>query len=309
MSLSNVIFIDSRVSGYQEFIYGIAASTEVVLLNTESDGIDQIASYLRGRTGSDVIHVISHSSESSIYHGSAVLSSNNLVAYEFKLSSSGSAQIQTGDVLLGGCNGEQGYLGMQFIRLLGNNTVAYVSASSNATGVSLLGCDRVLEEFGNHEETASTALKGLIRLLSINANFGFKEVPATIGNISSTAVMVLIQANGKILLARLSANSSSAFAMMCSKSYATMDTTFGIDSEIYNTLNGAAMISASAVQDKTLSDASTFARANGLITLGYQWRAENVINNNSDLFEYKSCNSASRNINFVSPKLTSSYLL
>ncbi len=115
---TSVVIVDSRVTDYQTLIDGLSQPTEILVLNAESDGLSQIATYLQGRSGIDALHIISHGSQGALQLGNTVLDSGNLGYYGSQLASIGSALTSTGDILLYGCNVAQGESGLQFITSL-----------------------------------------------------------------------------------------------------------------------------------------------------------------------------------------------
>lgn len=78
---TNIVFIDARVAGYQTLIAGLTAPAEVFVLDSNSDGVNQIAALLHGRTEIDALHIVSHGSAGSVYLGNSVLDNQNLSSY------------------------------------------------------------------------------------------------------------------------------------------------------------------------------------------------------------------------------------
>lgn len=79
------IFVDSRVLDWQSLLAGAELDTEVVILNAESDGVEQIHLALQGVTDLASIHIISHGSSGTLYLGATVLTEENLDGYPFDL--------------------------------------------------------------------------------------------------------------------------------------------------------------------------------------------------------------------------------
>ena len=231
---SNIILIDSRVTGYQTFIDQMDKASEFFIIDAQSDGLAQIATALQGRTDIDALHIISHGSQGALYLGSTVLDSSNLSTYAAQLASIGGSLTQSGDILLYGCNVAQGDVGVQFIQSLAQATGADVAASSNATGASLLGGDAVLEQVSGHVETASLALRGLTGILAISAMRGDGIVITDLGSAFDFVNSITLQADGKILLAGHSYNSSgySDFALVRYNSDGSLDSSFSGDGKL-----------------------------------------------------------------------------
>ena len=228
---SNIILIDSRVTGYQTFIDQMDKPSEVFVIDAQSDGLAQIATALQGRSDIDALHIISHGSQGALYLGSTVLDSGNLSMHAAQLASIGSSLTQAGDILLYGCNVAQGEAGVQFINALAQATGADVAASSNVTGSSELGGDAVLERVSGHVETASMAINGLTGLLAINTSPGHGIVTTDLGSSDDQGRSIALQPDGKILVAGSSFKSSSNydFALVRYNNNGSIDTSFSGD--------------------------------------------------------------------------------
>jgi uncharacterized delta-60 repeat protein len=235
---TNIVLIDSRVTGYQTLIDSLATPSEVFIIDAGSDGLVQIAARLQGRSDIDALHLISHGSQGALYLGATVLNSGNLATYATQLASIRGALTPTGDILLYGCNVAQGDIGFQFINSLAQATGADVAASSNATGASLLGGDAVLEQASGRVEAASLMLNGLTGLLAVNTAPTFAGgdgmTTTDFGTSDDTANSMTLQADGKILLAGYSVNSRGNydFALVRYNSNGSLDTSFSDDGKL-----------------------------------------------------------------------------
>jgi len=69
-----IIFVDGKLQDAQTLIAGLPSSSEVVVLNSSQDGLQQIADYLQGREGIDAIHLLSHGAEGTVELGNMWLS-------------------------------------------------------------------------------------------------------------------------------------------------------------------------------------------------------------------------------------------
>jgi hypothetical protein len=142
---TRIAFIDTRVAEYQVLIDGLDPGTEYYLIDQASDGLDQIASLLQGRTGIDALHIISHGSSGSVLLGSSVIDSAALATHASQLHSIGQSLTESADILLYGCNVGAGATGLQFIGDLALATRADVAGSNDLTGASLYGANAELE--------------------------------------------------------------------------------------------------------------------------------------------------------------------
>lgn len=158
MTATSIVFVDSRVANYQDLINSLPPGSEVYVLDSTSDGLDQMATYLQGRTGLDAIHIISHGSVGTLYLGSTVLNSDNLAQYQTQLTTIGQALTFAGDILLYGCDVGQGEVGQAFIAQLAAVTGADVAASTDLTGAVVLGGDWALEALTGNIESVQPSL-------------------------------------------------------------------------------------------------------------------------------------------------------
>ena len=158
MTTKNLVFIDSRVADYQTLIAGLSADTEWVLLEADKDGLLQMQAALAGYSDLDAIQIISHGSVGTLYLGSIVLDSSNILDYQRELQAIGSSLTATGDILLYGCNVGQGEVGLQFIDAVAQITGADVAASDDPTGSSLLGGNWWLESQVGQIEPSNSSL-------------------------------------------------------------------------------------------------------------------------------------------------------
>ncbi|WP_448604511.1 tandem-95 repeat protein [Thermoleptolyngbya sp.] len=141
---ATVVFVDASTPDYQTLIAGIHPDTDVYILNAEQDGIQQITTYLAGRSSISSVHIVSHGSAGSLHLGSTVLNSSTLERYSAALQSWSAALTDDADILLYGCNIAKGE-GSAFVQQLAALTGADLAASTNLTGRAAHGGDWTLE--------------------------------------------------------------------------------------------------------------------------------------------------------------------
>ncbi|WP_459743236.1 DUF4347 domain-containing protein, partial [Pseudomonas sp. 3A(2025)] len=164
MTTKNVVFIDSRVAGYQTLIVGFSADTEWHLLDTSQDGVKQIQRLLSGHADLDSVQVISHGSIGTLYLGSTVLNGENLAQYQTQLQAIGASLSASGDILLYGCDVAQGDAGISFVDALAKITGADVAASDDRSGAQ---ADSVLEVASGVVEARGYDLSSLTESLAV----------------------------------------------------------------------------------------------------------------------------------------------
>ncbi len=159
-----VVFVDAAVTGYQDLIQSLdqlasvssAVGTDaagasslpnldVVILQADRDGAEQISETLSRYQDVSTIHVFSHGSSGSLSLGNARLSGDTLEQYAEQVSGWKSALAAGADILLYGCNVADGEWGIDFVDRLRALTGADVAASNDLTGNAALNGDWVLE--------------------------------------------------------------------------------------------------------------------------------------------------------------------
>ncbi|MEO8497833.1 MAG: DUF4347 domain-containing protein, partial [Planctomycetota bacterium] len=146
-----IAFVDSQVLDYQQLIddlqsqSGLDGQFEIVLLDANRDGVEQISEALAGYHELDAIHLISHGTDGAVKLGSTWLTSDNLAAYAEQIAGWGGALTTDGDLLLYGCDLAAHAKGQELVDALGALTGADVAASIDDTGNATLGGNWNLE--------------------------------------------------------------------------------------------------------------------------------------------------------------------
>ena len=146
-----LVFIDAGIEGYHHLAEGLLTGgqggpeREVVVLDSQRNGTEQITDTLGGYTDVDAIHIISHGSEQGIQLGDTLLSQDSLADYRSELTRWGEALAHDADLLLYGCDLAAGDGGRALLRELGSLTGADIAASDDPTGAGALGGDWDLE--------------------------------------------------------------------------------------------------------------------------------------------------------------------
>ncbi|PSJ36443.1 hypothetical protein C7I36_16750, partial [Zobellella taiwanensis] len=158
-------FVDASVEGYQSLVDGLGDGIEVILLDGNGNGLEQMVAALQGQSGLDAIHVFSHGSVGELTLGSFTLNNSNLAAQEELLSALGESLTESGDLMLYGCYVGANSEGRDFIDAIAGLTGADVAASEDLTGAAGLGGDWTLEVESGVIEAASLAIADYEALL------------------------------------------------------------------------------------------------------------------------------------------------
>ncbi|MBR7748250.1 DUF4347 domain-containing protein, partial [Undibacterium baiyunense] len=134
-SSPSVIFVDSRVKDSAALLKNIPNGTEVIILNHNTDGLQQIANYLSGKQVAS-IQLVAHGFESQLWLGSSFLDNATLSNFKDSLAKIGEALTPDGDILIYSCDLAAGEDGLEFVNDLANFTGADIAASNNRTGLN-----------------------------------------------------------------------------------------------------------------------------------------------------------------------------
>lgn len=186
-----VVFVDSQVSNAGKLLEGLPANTEVVVLDPNKDGLQQMADYLKGREGLDAIHLLSHGADGTVQMGNVWLASNNLAEHRAALESIGAALKADGDLMLYGCDVGQGEKGQAFLDQLASVTGADVAASVDDTGAAALGGNWSLERSSGAIETSALNLTTYDSLMAVTFTGGQVVSSPTLGTGSQLMRMVV----------------------------------------------------------------------------------------------------------------------
>ncbi len=138
-----LVVIDAGVADYQMLADGVIENVEVLILNPDADGIQQITTALQNHRNIDSLHIVSHGTPGSIAIGNSYLSLDTLDRYAWDLQSWFGSSFRSLDstrqILLYGCNVAAGAAGVEFIEKLHHLTGAAIAASTTPTGNAALG--------------------------------------------------------------------------------------------------------------------------------------------------------------------------
>ncbi|MGB5595722.1 MAG: DUF4347 domain-containing protein, partial [Crocosphaera sp.] len=143
--VNRLVFIDGNVPDYGHLTEKLPANTEVILLNTESDGIEAITQVLEQRQNLHSIHLLSHGSPGNLYLGNTELNRNNLENYATKIERWQKALADKANLFLYGCRVAAGTIGEAFVTQLSQLIKVNIAASETLTGNQGLGGNWNLE--------------------------------------------------------------------------------------------------------------------------------------------------------------------
>lgn len=127
---NSIVFVDWRVADIDSLVGGMPSDSEVVILDSASDGLDQIAAHLRGRFEIEAINIISHGTSGCVTLGSGVIDADALSSDASQLEAIGKSLTESGDILLYGCNVAAGDARVKFTASLAQEMGVDVASGS-----------------------------------------------------------------------------------------------------------------------------------------------------------------------------------
>ncbi|TKB06039.1 tandem-95 repeat protein, partial [Desulforhopalus sp. IMCC35007] len=145
-----LVLVNDNVGDYEELIANIGGennnrSIEVILLDGEQDGIDQVTKILAEHNDLDAIHFMTHGSDGAVALGSDWLNHDSCNTKSDFIRAWSDALTETGDILFYGCDIAASNVGLNLLKDISELTGADVAASDDKTGAASLGGDWVLE--------------------------------------------------------------------------------------------------------------------------------------------------------------------
>ncbi|WP_323754632.1 DUF4347 domain-containing protein, partial [Marinobacter sp.] len=146
-----LVFVDADTPDYQQLVDDLLSNSdnslrfEVIVLDNNSDGVEQITSALQGHQGVNAIHLIAHGEDGAVDLGNTQLNNQNFVAYQAQLQSWANYLDTDADILFYGCDLAASENGQTLIDRIATFTGADIAASNDLTGNADLGGDWELE--------------------------------------------------------------------------------------------------------------------------------------------------------------------
>ncbi|GAA6622056.1 DUF4347 domain-containing protein [Scytonema sp. NUACC26] len=137
--MKNILFIDSAVDNYEILLEGLLPEITAIVLEPNSDGVEQISQVFFQESLIQSVHIVSHGSPGTLYLGNSELSLHTLKNYSNQLQNWFSTSSHVPNLLLYGCNVAAGDVGEEFITKLHQLTGASIAATARPTGNVALG--------------------------------------------------------------------------------------------------------------------------------------------------------------------------
>ncbi|KAA1260984.1 Soluble aldose sugar dehydrogenase YliI precursor [Rubripirellula obstinata] len=156
VSTQHLVIIDAGIEDASELMKSVPADAEILLVNGNENGVDQITAAIASHQGLKSIHLLSHGTEGQLNIGNQKLSSENLEAYRGQIQSWQNSVADGGDLVIYGCDVASGNKGASFIAKFAEMAKLDIAASTDRTGqsTSLHTADWDLEYRTGQIETA-----------------------------------------------------------------------------------------------------------------------------------------------------------
>lgn len=264
-AVTEILFIDSSVTNYQDLLSGIKPGIYPVLLKDEMDGILQITEHLSEFKKLEAIHLVCHGSPGELYLGNSSLNLSNLSNYIQSLQQWSKALNPQADLLIYACEVAEGWQGKAFVKALSQITQTQIAATTEKLGQ------------GYWDFTLKTGI--------IKAELAFKPQILTTYN-HQLAFAVTVNNNSQDLLNTLLGNTSglSNFSLEITGDPSAIglfqDDPFGLKSGIIlstgNTVEIPGVNTISSLGSDLSTDLGDFGVAGDAVTLTITFNADNT---------------------------------
>ncbi len=163
---SELVILNENVADHEQLISDLTDNNnnrriEVVILDADDDGIEQVSEILSDRSDLSAVHFITHGSDGQINLGNTWLNPTNLQQNKDAIANWGDALSETGDILFYGCNIAAESAGQTLLDDIAEFTGADVTASDDPTGHEDFNGDWELEYHAGDIETEQAFSAGL----------------------------------------------------------------------------------------------------------------------------------------------------
>ena len=179
----SIVFIDMAVEDYSGLVNGVLDNTQVFLLDSTDNGVEQITEILGSYTGENLtnIHLVCHGAPGCLQLGNTHLGLDTLKEYSQQLQQwqkiflASAKSDNPWNLLIYGCKVAFGDAGAEFVEKLHQLTGANIAASRKLIGNAALGgnwelevCTADMEVNLAFAETAREAYAGVLATFTVN---------------------------------------------------------------------------------------------------------------------------------------------
>lgn len=129
-----LVLVDSTVQDYQQLIADLPTTAEVVILDSQQDGVEQISQILVDRHDLDGIHLVAHGQPGALQLGTTRLDAKALSQYARLIQAWGKAFKQQAALFIYGCQVAAEQQGQSFVQALHELIQVGIAASTTLIG-------------------------------------------------------------------------------------------------------------------------------------------------------------------------------
>ncbi|MBY0464509.1 MAG: DUF4347 domain-containing protein, partial [Burkholderiales bacterium] len=158
---TDIVFVEDNLPDWETLARGVPEGTQVVVLDSRGNGLQQMANWLATQPvgGVDAVHLLSHGATGQVQLGSLVLTADNLHTQASALAQIQRSLSEDGDWLLYGCDVAAGAQGVALVQGLALFSRADIAASIDRTGSAALGGNWTLEATRGSVDALSVLLR------------------------------------------------------------------------------------------------------------------------------------------------------
>jgi len=155
-----LIVLDAAIEAPEQLLRGVIDTAQVLQLDAQRNGVEQISEYLEQHQGINSLHLIAHGQPGGLQLGQTGLTSENLADWASQLRQWSTSLSSQASVVLYGCRTGAGTLGQQFLTHLQQLLGVTIAASSHMVGQGQWHFDRIFRSKSS-QDSAETSARGL----------------------------------------------------------------------------------------------------------------------------------------------------
>ncbi|QDT11572.1 Bifunctional xylanase/xylan deacetylase precursor [Planctomycetes bacterium K23_9] len=142
---AQIVFVDSSIDDISSLVDGLSANHELVLLQPNQDGLNQITEVLARRTHVQSVHIVAHGQAGQVQLGNQLVDADTIQQRQDSLRGWSHSLTDSADILIYGCETGADASGLNLIDQIAKLTGADVAASTDNTGAASLDGNWILE--------------------------------------------------------------------------------------------------------------------------------------------------------------------
>lgn len=133
-SPTDLVIVDAGVDDLATLVDAIPAGAEIVMIDADQNGIEQITGILASHQNLRSVHLLCHGSEGMLALGNQSITEDDLVHHQASIATWRQSMTQGGDLLIYGCDVAGNADGVRFVNRLASIAGVDVAASNDRTG-------------------------------------------------------------------------------------------------------------------------------------------------------------------------------